>query len=131
MSPTKHGGNESLTSSVFERADEVEEKKQNVLLLAFRGTENAADLSIKEGKKGFSIDHKEVEFNRTVDVVFFSHGAIHPEDKKKVYPTLLHDETRFFEVPQDTRVFEYYNPEEDEDNANAALRPKVDLETVQ
>ena len=99
--------------------------------MAFRGTENAADLNILEGKKGFSIDHKEANFNRTVDVVFFSHGAIHPDDKRKVFPTLTHDETRFFEVPQDTRVFEYYNPEEDDDPAGAALRPVVEPEIVQ
>ena len=85
-------------------------------------------MNIEEGKRGFSIDHKEDKFTRTVDVVFFSHGAIHPEDKRKVYPTLMHDETRLFEVPRDTRVFEYYNPEEEED---FALRPKADQESAQ
>ena len=80
--------------------------------MAYSGIENAQNLIRENG--GFTLEHDEGKWNRITDVIFFAHGIVSAEDRQKVQPNLLHQETSFFSLPENTKMFEYYNPEEDD-----------------
>lgn len=80
--------------------------------MSYSGIENAQNMIKEHG--GFTLEHDEGKWNRITDVIFFAHGIVSADDKQKVQPNLLHSETAFFSLPDKTKVFEYYNPEEDD-----------------
>ena len=56
----------------------------------------------------------EGNFKRVTDVIFFSHGVMSSDDKFIVQPSLFDSDTQYFEVPGNTKIFEYYDPEADD-----------------
>ena len=99
--------------SPFKKAPE---KDQQTLKEEFKGIENAK--VINNEFEGFSIDIKPQKFNRVTDVIFFSHGIVSSDYKELVHPKITDPEAKYFELPTDTQVFEYYDLD---DNCDESL----------
>ena len=80
-------------------------------MIQFKGLENAEKIN-KSIEGGFLSTQGEEGFTRVMDVIFFFKGEAPDEDKYLIDPPLLHDKTRFFRLPSNTKVFEYYDIEE-------------------